>query len=207
MLIKCVVACHNASGSPDFYFCIVSCLKNEYELGEHYDIAAQSALAEGYDEPFVIFDEHEAPDWLLSRFVWASASTVTRQTSLTQILRDVTNSFETTPYEINNGLCESWATDVQEGLKTTGHKVGIWETVFALADTNHVFLQIDGKFYDAECLDGVDSYMQLPIFSKLGPQPVILIDANYEPAITWYQVTPEQLKKCGYTLGSNGVFE
>lgn len=207
MLIKCVVACHNASGSPDFYFCIVNCTEPEYELGVHYDIAESSANEQGYDGPFVVFDEKECPDWLLERFVWASASTVTRQTVLPQILRDVTNSFKTTPYEINNGLCESWAIDVQAALKTTRHRVGIWETVFALADTTHVFLQIDGKFYDAECLDGVDSYMQLPIFSKLRPQPVVLIDADYEAAITRYQVTLEQLKECGYNMGSSKVFE
>jgi len=124
-----------------------------------------------------------------------------------EILQAVTDSFETTPYEINNGLCESWAIDVQEALKTTGHRVGIWETVFALADTTHVFLQIDGKFYDAECLDGVDSYMQLPIFSKLGPQPVILIDANYEAAIDRYQVTHQQLIECGYTPSAKGIIE
>jgi hypothetical protein len=115
------------------------------------------------------------------------------------ILQAVTDEFEETPYEINNGLCESWAIEVQEALKATNHKVGIWETVFPLADVPHVFLQIDGKFFDAECLDGVDSYMQLPIFRKVGPQPVIFIDGNFEPAINRYQVTREQLIECGYS--------
>lgn len=124
-----------------------------------------------------------------------------------EILQAVTDSFEETPYEINNGLCESWAIDVQEALKAKPYRVAIWETVFCLADTTHVFLQINGKFYDAQCLDGVESYMHLPIFSKLGPQPVVLIDANYEPAINAYQVTREQLIECGYTPSSKGIIE
>ena len=110
------------------------------------------------------------------------------------ILQAVTDAFEETPFEINNGCCEEWALEAQAALEVTEHKVGIWETVFGLADTNHVFLQIDGRFYDAECLDGVDNYMQLPIFAKLDrPQPVIFMDGNFEPAINRYQVNREQL--------------
>jgi len=116
------------------------------------------------------------------------------------ILQAVTDGFEETPFEINNGCCEDWALEAQSALKVTEHKVAIWETVFGLADTIHVFLQIDGKFFDAECLDGVENYMQLPIFAKLDrPQPVIFMDGNFEPAINRYHVNCEQLIECGYT--------
>jgi len=76
MKIKCVLACHNASGEPDFYFCIVQCSETEYQLGQHYDVAESFAKEQGYEGPFVLFDEHESPDWLLERFVWESASVV-----------------------------------------------------------------------------------------------------------------------------------
>lgn len=76
MNIKCVVACHNASGSPDFYFCIVNCMEPEYDLGVHYDVAESSAKEQGYEGPFVVFDEKECPDWLLERFIWESASVI-----------------------------------------------------------------------------------------------------------------------------------
>ena len=70
-------------------------------------------------------------------------------------------------YNINNGYCEEWAYAVLEALKDTPHQVGFWETDIDLAYCAHAFVEIDGKFYDAECLDGVADYMQLPLFAKV----------------------------------------
>lgn len=76
MLIECVVACRNAEGVSDFYFCKVECSESEYDIGEHYDIAENAALEEGYEGPFVVFDENDGPDWLFDHFVWESASVI-----------------------------------------------------------------------------------------------------------------------------------
>jgi hypothetical protein len=55
----------------------------------------------------------------------------------------------------------------------------MWETVHGYADTSHVFLCIDGKFYDSEMHEGTDDPHNLPIFAKLGkPQPLWRIDCN-----------------------------
>lgn len=83
-----------------------------------------------------------------------------------------------TPYKINDGNCEDWAYDVKKRIGSD-HAVEVWETVFDYADTSHVFLCIDGKFYDAECPEGVDDAMELPIFKKIGkPQPLWRVDHN-----------------------------
>lgn len=74
MNVKCVVACHNASGEPDFYFCIIQCNESDYELGRHYDMVEVYAKEQGYEGPFVVYDENECPEWLLEHFVWESAS-------------------------------------------------------------------------------------------------------------------------------------
>ena len=74
MLIKCVVACANASGEPDFFFCRVECSEQDYEVGEHYDIAEGFAREEGYCGLMVVFDENDGPDWLFDHFVWESSS-------------------------------------------------------------------------------------------------------------------------------------
>ena len=74
MIVKCVVACRNAEGASDFYFCRVECAEAQYDIGEHYEKAEEMAESDGYEGPFVVFDENDGPDWLFDRFVWKSAS-------------------------------------------------------------------------------------------------------------------------------------
>jgi hypothetical protein len=76
MDVKCVVAAHNAAGEPDFYFCKVRCTDPDYNDGGHYEEAINAATAEGYEGPFVVFDENDGPAWLFERFVWSSATVV-----------------------------------------------------------------------------------------------------------------------------------
>ena len=76
MIVKCVVACHNASGEPDLYFCKVNCSEADYEVGEHYEIAEGEATEQGYSGPMVVFDENDGPKALFDLFVWESASIV-----------------------------------------------------------------------------------------------------------------------------------
>lgn len=74
MTIKCVVACTNANGGPDLYFVKVKCKQSEYDEGEHYEMAKESAKLEGYEGPFVVFDEIDGPTALFDLFEWSSAS-------------------------------------------------------------------------------------------------------------------------------------
>lgn len=71
-MIKCVVACTNANGEPDFYFCKVEATQEEYDDGIHYERAKGKAKEEGYEAPFVVFDENDGLDWLFEHFVWES---------------------------------------------------------------------------------------------------------------------------------------
>jgi hypothetical protein len=80
MIIKCVVACRNAEGVSDFYFCKVECSQDDYDVGDHYEIAENAAFADGY-EPHLAYDENDGPDFLFDHFVWESASTVCRSLS------------------------------------------------------------------------------------------------------------------------------
>jgi hypothetical protein len=98
-------------------------------------------------------------------------------------LYEVTDAFledYSLPYHINDGRCEEWADEVFDKLKNSDHQVEIWATPFGFADTMHIFLRIDGKFYDVECLVGADDHMDLPIFKNLMPkrQSVWLVDHN-----------------------------
>ncbi|MBF4371135.1 hypothetical protein EAY04_24415, partial [Vibrio anguillarum] len=58
-LKKVLVACRNSSGEADIFSCTVEVTEGQYDLGEHYDLAEAMAIAEGYEAPFVCFDQSE----------------------------------------------------------------------------------------------------------------------------------------------------
>ena len=85
-----------------------------------------------------------------------------------------------TPYDINNGSCEEFCNDVIERMCPV---IGRYETetLYAAAistmndyyyyfksgpDVSHVVLVFHGRFYDAECLEGVDHWIDLPLCEK-----------------------------------------
>ena len=57
MIINCIVACRNSNGEPDLFFVKVDCTSDQYNNGEHYDAAKKQAELEGYEAPFVAFDD------------------------------------------------------------------------------------------------------------------------------------------------------
>lgn len=75
MIVKMFVACENCEG-PTFFFCNVSCSQSEYEEGEHYEVAKNVAMTEGYQTPMVAFDENDkAGKAMLDKFQWDTAKT------------------------------------------------------------------------------------------------------------------------------------
>lgn len=64
MDIKCVVAATNAQGSPDFYPVVVEVTQEQYDEGEHYEIAMGLATDQGYEGDMVVFDENDGPAFL-----------------------------------------------------------------------------------------------------------------------------------------------
>jgi hypothetical protein len=73
MIVKCVIACHNAQGEPDLVFIKVRCMPAQYDEGKHYLAAERWAGQGNYEGPFVVFDEHDGPSALFDLFVWDSA--------------------------------------------------------------------------------------------------------------------------------------
>jgi hypothetical protein len=64
--IAVITACMSAAGLPDFALTEVETTQEEFDNGAHYDKVETRLSANGYDEPFVHFDEHEAPPFLLA---------------------------------------------------------------------------------------------------------------------------------------------
>jgi hypothetical protein len=62
--ITLVTACMRADGLPTFAVTQVEVTPDEYDNGIHYYLAEADLLLQGYEEPFVHFDEREAPSFL-----------------------------------------------------------------------------------------------------------------------------------------------
>lgn len=61
-------------------------------------------------------------------------------------------------WDINNGHCEAWAQRAAELIP------GAF-TAWIDPDVDHCVLVYDGRFYDADCPDGVHRWSQLPMFA------------------------------------------
>jgi hypothetical protein len=62
--IAVVTACMKQDGTPTFVINEVSATQEQLENGIHYYFAESQLLIDGYEEPFVHFDEDEAPPFL-----------------------------------------------------------------------------------------------------------------------------------------------
>src|SRR5260221_4512094 len=62
--IAIVTACMNASGYPEFVLNQAEVTQDEAENGIHYYLVESDLLLAGYEEPFVHFDQDEAPAFL-----------------------------------------------------------------------------------------------------------------------------------------------
>ena len=67
-----------------------------------------------------------------------------------------------TTWDINNGLCVEFADRVARYTKGEA-EVRCDE---GPAAAGHWFVAFQGRFYDTECIDGVDSYWQLPTYTE-----------------------------------------
>ena len=64
--------------------------------------------------------------------------------------------FDAIVWDINNGFCAEWAFRAADLIE---------EAFPAWMDDDHCVLVYRGRFYDADCLDGVDDVEDLPMFA------------------------------------------
>jgi hypothetical protein len=94
---------------------------------------------------------------------------------ITDVINQTIREFQEDPYHINCGLCEEFAMKV---LDKMGIKSGDSEETYELGTNNlepefadflpgHVWIVHKGKCYDAECSEGVDTFLLLPIFKNI----------------------------------------
>lgn len=57
--IAVAVVGRNAAGAPDVFVTEVAVTPTQYNDGAHYEMAQSKAEAEGFDGPFIAFDQYE----------------------------------------------------------------------------------------------------------------------------------------------------
>ena len=62
--VTVISACMRVDGLPDFAVTEVEVSVDEYENGAHYDLTDRSLADRGFEEPYVHFDNREAPPFL-----------------------------------------------------------------------------------------------------------------------------------------------
>jgi hypothetical protein len=71
--------------------------------------------------------------------------------------------FDPLVWDVNNGHCGEWARAAAELVPGSS---AVW------VSEDHCVLVYRGRFYDADCPDGVDDLMMLPMFAEPGhPRP------------------------------------
>jgi hypothetical protein len=63
--IAVVSACMSCEGTPTFMLYEVEVTRDEYDNGVHYSLVEAHLADDGYEEPYVHFDERESPPFLL----------------------------------------------------------------------------------------------------------------------------------------------
>ena len=68
--------------------------------------------------------------------------------------------YDATTWDINNGLCEEYFKRVEKRVPDICEPdhTPLYESL------NHVVIKWRGRYYDAECIDGVRGLKQLPIY-------------------------------------------
>lgn len=62
--VRIIAACRNSDGGPDFAVVTVDCSPGSVRDGAHFELAAARLDELGFQEPFIFFDQFQAPDWL-----------------------------------------------------------------------------------------------------------------------------------------------
>lgn len=79
-----------------------------------------------------------------------------------------------TTWDINNGWCEEFVQAVLDIVPDAEEAVDDGEN-----EVGHSFILRRGKYYDAECVEGVDDYHDLPIFKNQGKSRAEVLEERH----------------------------
>jgi hypothetical protein len=83
---------------------------------------------------------------------------------LRDLIRRLVNACGRSPYDINNGDCDSFADALYVAAEQMGLYVEWFDSYDEVGLPVHCWVCIDGKHYDAEAPEGAREWRELPIF-------------------------------------------
>lgn len=90
------------------------------------------------------------------------------------VINKQVKEYEMLPCEINSGECEDFAWKLVKNIPNAKVSESDWDVIFVNPNgkkewiPTHFWVTVDGKHYDAECVDGVKDYHELPLFIRAG---------------------------------------
>lgn len=85
--VRCVVACQGCDGPTLYNVTVAGITQEAFDNGEHYDRAKEDAEESDYEEPFVVFDEEDGPEWLFRHFYGKGEDLTTKVHEIDELCR------------------------------------------------------------------------------------------------------------------------
>ena len=89
------------------------------------------------------------------------------EVSSSMALQDLIRAYGDNSHDINNGLCDYFASDLILSLTIIDKAAECLATPDETDLPGHYWVKVDGRYYDAETLFGVPDWRELPIFQKV----------------------------------------
>jgi hypothetical protein len=83
---------------------------------------------------------------------------------LPELICELVKACGKSPYDINNGDCDSFADALYRAAEQMGLYVECFDSYDEVGLPVHYWVCIEGKHYDAEAPEGVGEWRELPIF-------------------------------------------
>ena len=90
--------------------------------------------------------------------------------AISEIIKLLVEAYGEAPFDIDNGLCDYFASDLIQALESIGKAAEIDCTPDDADLPGHCWAEVDGRFYDAETPFGVPDWRELTIFKQHIPQ-------------------------------------
>lgn len=88
---------------------------------------------------------------------------------ITQEINKLVKEYNKNPYDINNGGCEGFMGSIIGRMGGYSRDLTCGTPDFDSRWPGHYWIEYKGRYYDAECPNGVSDWRKLPIMVRLVP--------------------------------------
>lgn len=138
--MKMFVSCLNANGSADMFVCEVEATQEQFDNDEHYDLALEQAEQNGYEQPFLCYNEYETNS-IARHFATAQSSPVESECIVQEFeLFDHSNKGESTKGKVS--VSSQGITVSLEGYSDNGSIDNEGQPIFIERDKGEIVIRL-----------------------------------------------------------------